>query len=51
MKKAKQKWDKDKEERDDITIIVIFIGMSNNFILYDKQNSLKKIDEIDNDGK
>ena len=51
MKKAKQKWDKDKEERDDITIIVIFIGMPNNFILYDKQNSLKKIDEIDNDGK
>ena len=50
MKKAKQKWDKDEEERDDITIIVIFIGIPNNFILY-KQNSLKKIDEIDNDGK
>ena len=51
MKKAKQKWDKDEEERDDITIIVIFIGIPNNCILYDKQNSLKKIDEIDNDGK
>ena len=51
MKKAKQKWDKDKEERDDITIIIIFIGMPNNCLLYDKKNSLKKIDEIDNDGK
>ena len=51
MKKAKQKWDKDEEERDDITIIVIFIRIPNNCILYDNQNSLKKIDEIDNDGK
>ena len=49
MKKAKQKWDKDIEERDDITIIVIFIGMPNNYLLYDKKNSLKKIDEIDKD--
>ena len=49
MKKAKQKWDKDIEERDDITIIVIFIGMPNNCLLYDKKNSLKKIDEIDKD--
>ena len=30
MKKAKQQWIKDKEERDDITIIIVFIGTPNN---------------------
>ena len=55
MKKAKQQWDKDKEERDDITIIVVFIGTPNNcfvnIINNNKHHSLKKIDEIENDGK
>ena len=53
MKKAKQQWDKDKEERDDITIIVVFIGTPNNCFTSNnnKHHSLKKIDEIENDGK
>ena len=51
MKKAKQQWDKGKEERDDITFIIIFIGISNNCLINAKHYSLKKIDEIDNDGK
>ena len=51
MKKAIQQWEKDKEERDDITIIIIFIGTPNNCEIYKKHQSLKKIDEIDNDGK
>ena len=51
MKKAKFQWVKDKEERDDITIIVIFIGTPNNCLISEKHHSLKKIDEIDNDDK
>ena len=51
MKKAMQQWIKDKEERDDITIIVIFIGNPNHCLIQEKHNSLKKIDEIVNDGK
>ena len=51
MKKAKQQWIKEKEERDDITIIVIFIGTPNNCFIHGKYHSLKKIDEIINDGK
>ena len=51
MRKAKQQWDKDEEERDDITIIVIFIGTPNNCLVNNKHISLKKIDEIENDGK
>ena len=51
IRKAKQQWDKDEEERDDITIIVIFIGTPNNCLVNNKHISLKKIDEIENDGK
>ena len=51
MKKANQQWDKDNEERDDITFIVIFIGTPNNCVVNEKHHSLKQIDEIDNDGK
>ena len=51
MKKAMQQWIKDKEERDDITIIVVFIGIPNHCLISEKHNSLKKIDEIINDGK
>ena len=51
MKKAKFQWVKDKEERDDITIIVIFIGTPNNCLISEKHHSLKQIDEIDNDDK
>lgn len=42
MKKAIQQWEKDKEERDDITIIIIFIGTPNNCEIYKKHQSLKK---------
>ena len=51
MKRAIQQWIKDKEERDDITIIVVFIGTPNHCLISEKHNSLKKIDEIINDGK
>ena len=51
MKRAKQQWDKGEDERDDITFIVIFIGTPNNCLINDKRHSLKKIEEIDNDGK
>ena len=51
MKKAKQQWNKGEDERDDITFIVVFIGTPNNCIINEKRHSLKKIDEIDNDGK
>ena len=51
MKKARQQWDKGEDERDDITFIVVFIGTPNNCIINEKRHSLKKIDEIDNDGK
>ena len=51
MKKAKQQWDKGEDERDDITFIVVFIGTPNNCIINEKSHSLKKIDDIDNDGK
>ena len=51
MKKAKQQWDKGEDERDDITFIVVFIGTPNNCIINEKRHSLKKIVEIDNDGK
>ena len=51
MKRAKQQWDKGEDERDDITFIVVFIGTPNNCIINEKRHSLKKIDEIDNDGK
>ena len=49
MKKAVQIWQKNKEERDDITIIVVFIGTPNNFLTNDKKNFLNKIDEMDDD--
>ena len=51
MKKATQQWAKEKEERDDITFIIIFIGTPNNCIVNEKNNFLKKIEEIENDGK
>ena len=49
MRKAIQNWNKKKEERDDITIIVVFIGTPNNCLVKNKNNILKKIDEIEND--
>ena len=49
MKKAVQIWQKNKEERDDITIFVVFIGTPNNFLTNDKKNFLNKIDEMDDD--
>ena len=49
MKKAVQQWIKNKEERDDITIIVIFIGTPNNCLINEKNNILKKIEEIEDD--
>ena len=51
FKKAEQFYKKNNEERDDITIIVIFIGTPNNCLVNNKYISLKKIDEIENDGK
>ena len=49
MKKAIQQWDKNKEERDDITIIVVFIGTLNNCLINEKNNFLKKIEETEDD--
>ena len=49
MKKAVQNWQKNKEERDDITIIVVFIGTPNNFLTNEKKIFLNKIDEMDDD--
>ena len=51
MKKATSIWDKNKEERDDITIIVVFIGTPNNYIIKEKHNLLNKIEETENDDK
>ena len=51
MKKAVAQWDKNVEERDDITIIVVFIGTPNNYIIKEKHNFLDKIEEIENDDK
>jgi serine/threonine protein phosphatase PrpC len=49
MRKAIQNWNKKNEERDDITIIVVFIGTPNNYLVKNKNNFLNKIDEIEND--
>ena len=49
MKKSVQQWQKNKEERDDITIIVVFIGTPNNCLTNEKKNYLNKIDEMDDD--
>ena len=49
MRKAIQNWNKTIEERDDITIIVVFIGTPNNCLVKNKLNFLNKIDEIEND--
>ena len=49
MRKAIQNWSKTMEERDDITIIVVFIGTPNNYLVKNKNNFLNKIDEIEND--
>ena len=49
MRKTIQNWSKKIEERDDITIIVIFIGTPNNYLVKNKNNFLNKIDEIEND--
>ena len=51
MKKAIQQWDKDKEERDDITIIIIFIGTPNNCEIYkeielNRENYRKKVEKM-----
>ena len=48
MKKAVKQWIKDKEERDDITFIIVFIGTPNNCLI---NENLKKIEEIESDGK
>ena len=49
MKKAVNQWTKNQEERDDITIIVAFIGIPNNCLINEKNNSLNKIEEIEDD--
>lgn len=49
MRKAIQNWSKKIEERDDITIIVVFIGTPNNCLVKNKNKFLNKIDEIEND--
>ena len=49
MKKAMQQWIKNNEERDDITIIVIFIGAPNNCLVNEKNNVLNKIEETEDD--
>ena len=48
LKRAEQMWKKNNEERDDITILVIFIGKPNICIKKDR-NILKKISENVND--
>ena len=48
MKKAVNQWKKNNEERDDITIIVVFIGTPNNLI-NEKKNFLNKIEESEKD--
>lgn len=49
MRKAVQQWQKNNEERDDITIIVVFIGTPNNCLTNGKNNFLNKIEENDED--
>ena len=49
MKKAVNQWTKNQEERDDITIIVVFIGIPNNFLINNKNNFLNKIEETEDD--
>ena len=43
--------EKNNEERDDITIIVVFFGTTGTCLINEKNNFLNKIDEIDNDDK
>lgn len=49
MKRAAQQWKKNNEERDDITIIVVFIGTPNNYLIEGKNKKLNKIEEIEDD--
>ena len=49
MKRASQQWKKNNEERDDITIIVVFIGTPNNYLIEGKNKKLNKIEEIEDD--
>jgi len=51
MKKSVYQWEKNNEERDDITIIVVFFGTTGTCLINEKNNFLNKIDEIDNDDK
>ena len=51
MKKSVYQWEKNNEERDDITIIVVFFGTTGTCLINEKINFLNKIDEIDNDDK
>lgn len=51
MKKSVYQWEKNNEERDDITIIVVFFGTTGTCLTNEKNNFLNKIDEIENDDK
>ena len=49
LNKAVQKWKKNNEERDDITIIVIFLDKPNILLGEEKNNLLNKINVDDNE--
>ena len=49
LKKAEAVWKKNNEERDDITIIIIFIGKPNIYLKKENNNLLNKIEENPNE--
>ena len=51
LNKAVQKWKKNNEERDDITIIVIFLDKPNILLGEEKNNLLNKINDNNNEDK
>ena len=50
LKKAEAVWRKNNEERDDITIIIIFIGKPNIFLKKEDNNLLNEVEENPNEG-
>ena len=49
LKKAEAAWKKNNEERDDITIIIIFIGKPNIYLKKENNNLLGKVEENANE--
>ena len=49
LKKAEAAWKKNNEERDDITIIIIFIGKPNIYLKKENNNLLGKVEENPNE--